>query len=73
MLDRLPLSRAEGNRPAAPALWRGAAVLEIPGVRCALSGWNIETGMSFGFFIDCTVAECGKYDACPRVFRQKLR
>lgn len=32
MLDRLPLSRAEGNRPAAPALWRGAAVLERPGV-----------------------------------------
>ncbi|KAI7803867.1 hypothetical protein IRJ41_012776 [Triplophysa rosa] len=25
------------------------------------------------FFIDCTVAECGKYDACPCVFRQKLR
>ncbi len=50
MLDRLPLSRAEGNRPAAPALWRGAAVLEIPGVWRALSGWNIETGMSFGLF-----------------------
>lgn len=69
-----PLSRAEGIRTGAPALWRGAAVLEIPGVWCSLAGSNIGKGTSCGLLYWLHGGRMWKkYDAYLDVARQRLR